>query len=254
MGAAILGGLISAGGSAASAYANYKSEEAARNSQESGAQAASNSIANSTSSVLKSYNDVNSMLNNYYNTMTGTGSLYDSSSVSDANTAYQKLLSGEGTTYTPTDFSYDKTLENFYDKAWQTNNQAQMRSLEGSAANAGNLYSSGLLNNLASTTSANATNAYKDARTAYLADKGLAEQTWAQENSNSQAAANNALSRETNYGNYLGNYGDFLGNYQSSMANNTLAKSSAYQTAMQNYAAQLANAGGSSTTAMPKLY
>ena len=254
MGAAILGGLASVGGSALGAYANYKANQDTLNSQESGAQSAANAIANSTGSVLQSYDDVNSMLNNYYNQMTGTGSLYDSGSVANANSAYQKLLNGEGTTYTPTEFSYGKNINDFYDKAWQTNNQSQMRALEGSAANAGNLYSSGLLNNMASTTSANATNAYKDARDAYLSDKGLAEQTWAAGESNNQAAANNALTRETNYGNYLGNYNDFLSNYQSSMANNELAKSSAYQTAMNNYAAQLANAGGKSTTAMPKLY
>ena len=183
--------------------------------------------------------------------MTSDGSLYNSDALKNANSAYQSLLSGSGTTYTPTDFSYDKTIESFYDPAWQTNNQAQMRSMEGSAANAGHLYSSGLLANQAATASNNATNAYKEAREAYNTDKSNEEKIWAQENANSANAASNAINRESNLGNYLSSYSDLLGNYTSSLANNNLAKSSAYQNMANAYAAQIANAGSNSSSSLP---
>jgi hypothetical protein len=247
-GAAALGNIA---GNAISSYGDYKSEQAKRHASEAGARTGADTIANSWNTTSSGYDNANDLINNYYNNLTSSGSLYNSDALKNANQSYQSLLSGNGTTYTPTDFNYDKTIESFYDPAWQTNNQAQMRSMEGSAANAGHLYSSGLLANQAATASNNATNAYKEAREAYNQDKTNSENVWSQENANLANQANNALNRETNLSNYLGNYSDVLGNYTSSLANNNLAKSSAYQNMANNYASLLAQGGSGATSNLP---
>jgi hypothetical protein len=160
---AIIGAAAGAAGSALGSYLDYKQKKEAAEAAQKGASNAANTISNSWANTAQGYDSANDLVNQYYNSLTSDGSLYNSDALKNTNSAYQSLLSGSGTTYTPTDFSYDKTIESFYDPAWQTNNQAQMRSMEGSAANAGHLYSSGLLANQAATASNNATNAYKEA-------------------------------------------------------------------------------------------
>lgn len=248
---AIIGAAAGAAGSALGSYLDYKQKKEAAEAAQKGSSNAANTISNSWANTAQGYDSANDLVNQYYNSLTSDGSLYNSDALKNANSAYQSLLSGSGTTYTPTDFSYDKTIESFYDPAWQTNNQAQMRSMEGSAANAGHLYSSGLLANQAATASNNATNAYKEAREAYNTDKSNEEKIWAQENANLANAASNAINRESNLRNYLSSYSDLLGNYTSSLANNNLAKSSAYQNMANAYAAQIANAGSNSSSSLP---
>ena len=161
--AAIAAGAAGAAASGiAGLYAAYQDKKAQQRA-ESGAANAANAIAQGWNNSSSAYDDANNYINSYYNSMTGDGGLYNSGALSQAQQNYQNLLNGSGTTYNAGTFNYDGDVNDFYDKAWALNSDAQNRALENSAANAGHLYSSGLASNIAGQTSANATSAYKNA-------------------------------------------------------------------------------------------
>lgn len=175
-------------------YQNKQNQRAARDAANAGITTAQ--TAYNSANALNS--DIDSYVNNYKNQLANAG--YSDEDIANYATQYQNALSSlsnDENKYTATDFDYDKSVEDFYDKAWKVNNDTQLEGLQNSAATGGGLYGSGLANQMASTTSANATNAYKDALSAYEADKGLEENVWAQENTNALNQANSNMNNAT---------------------------------------------------------
>lgn len=233
--AAAASAAANAGASAYNTYANTQ----ARRSAEKGAANAANAIKSGYESTTDARTDIDKMLDSYYNKM---GAVYgDIDAVGDE---YSSLLLGNGTTFTPDQFDYSKTVEDFYDPAWQVNNQAQMRALENSAANSGKLFSSGLQANMAGTTAANATNAYKEAREAFYTDKQLAQDQWYKRNQLAKDAASLNLTRTGLLGDYTQGYNDWLSNYTNAKVNNTSDAISEYNEALDNYVKMAAQSGG----------
>lgn len=219
--------------------------DAARQAQK-GASKAASKIAEGYEGVKGAYGDNASKIDEYGKTVSG---VYDVSADSDAVKKYKELMGqdlskGE---YTAGKFSTDKTLDDYYDKAWKLNNQTQLDALEASASNAGKLYSSGLLNQMASTASANASKAYKDAMEAYLKEKGIDVDIWKGEEANKQAEAQQYLNKYKTQMDTLGNYvgtgiglqGDILG----AQISNTNDSINTYTNYLTNYAQQMAGAG-----------
>lgn len=217
------------------AYANRKAQRAA----EKGAANAAGTIKSGYESTSAARTDIDKALDKYYEKM---GSVYGD--IDAVGKEYSSLLLGNGTTFTPDQFDYTKTVEDFYDPAWQVNNQAQMRALENSAANTGKLFSSGLQQNMAGTTAANATNAYKEAREAYYTDKNLAQDQWYKRNQLAKDAASLNLQRAGLAGDYTTGYNDWLSNYVNAKQSNITQGISDYNTALDNYAKMVAQSGG----------
>ena len=148
--------------------------------------------------------------------------------------------------YNPTDFDYSKNIEDFYDKAWETNANAQQRALERSAANGGGLYSSGLINNTASLMSENANKAYKEAREAYFQDKGLALDQWKAYNDMLKNKATTRLGVMEAYGQNLNNGLGLYGDITSARISNNNSAADAYANMNSTYSNLVSQAGGRS--------
>ena len=238
----MLGIAIAAGALAANAISGIYNAHANRKAQsaaEKGAGQAADTISGGWDSVQASHDSVNDMLENYAKTIKATYADKDA-----VGKEYSDTLLNGSMDYTPTDYSYGKSVEDFYDPAWQVNNNAQMRALENSAANAGHGFSSGLAQNMAGTTSANATNAYKEAREAYYSDKSLYNDQWKSENSNLQQSANIANQKAQTLGDYITGFNDAYSNYTNAKVANQNSLSSDYTNALAAYANQVANANG----------
>lgn len=235
--AIIAGAAVAA--NALSGAANTIANQRARRSAEKGAASAANTIKSGYDSTVSGRQDIDTALQAYYDKMKTVYGDIDA-----VGKEYSDLLLGKGTTFTPDQFDYSKTVEDFYDPAWQVNNQAQMRALENSAANSGKLFSSGLQANMAGTTAANATNAYKEARNAFYTDKQLAQDQWYKRNQLAKDAASLNLQRAGLAGDYTNGYNDWLSNYVNAKVANTSGAISDYNQALDNYAAQMAQSGG----------
>ena len=245
--ALIVGGAM-AGASIINNYNNAKAQNEAANDAKKGASSAASSVANSWNQTKGTFDENQKSIDDFYSKVKG---LYgDEADLADYSKKYRDILSQDmsDAIYKPGDFEYDKSVEEFYDKAWKLNNQAQMDAMEASASNAGNLYSSGLINQMASTTAANATKAYREAMEAYLKDKGIAADIWGTEEANKQAAATSM--RDTyktqldSYGKYMGDAMGAYGDALSAAINNRNAKADTYANYVGNYINQIANAGG----------
>lgn len=223
---------------ASSAY-NTLANQRAQRSAEKGAANAAEAIKSGYGSTASARRDIDEALDKYYEKM---GAVYGD--IDAVGKEYSSLLLGNGTTFTPDQFDYTKTVEDFYDPAWQVNNQAQMRALENAAANSGKLFSSGLQQNMAGTTAANATNAYKEAREAYYTDKNLAQDQWYKRNQLAKDAASLNLQRAGLAGDYTEGYNDWLSNYVNAKQSNITQGISDYNTALDNYSKMMAQSGG----------
>ena len=235
--------LIAAGGMALAgaginAYQNYKANEAAQK----GARDAANQAVAAWSNLSNAYDANEQLLREYESKV---GDVYTPEMLDAASENYRKMLSDPNSLfYEPTDFDYGKSVEDFYNKAWETNANAQQRALERSAANAGGLYSSGLVNNTASLMSENATKAYKEAREAYMQDKGLALQQWQAYNDMLKNRASSRLGVMEAYGGAMKNGLGYYGDITSARISNQNSAADAYANMAGTYSNLVSQAGG----------
>ena len=244
---AIIAGAAAAANLAKGIWDSHNQREAARQAQEAAGNAA-RSVSSGWYGSQSMRSDIDSLLDEYAGRMSDVYGDID-----NIGKEYSSLLLGNGTTYNPTEFDYDKSVENFYDPAWVVNNNAQMRALENGAANSGHLFSSGLAQNMAGTTSANATNAYKEAREAYYADKQLAQDQWYKANQLAKDKAALNLQRANQLGDYTNGYNDWLSNYTNAKQSNWSAYISDYNNALNNYATLVAQAGDYDPSSTPSM-
>lgn len=239
---AIIAGVAALGAAAANAYSSHEALDATNK----GARNAANQTASAWDSLSRTYDKNASTIQGYANKV---NSVYDDKTLAQWQAAYKQALATDPSslTYTPTDFDYTKSVEDFYDRAWQTNSDAQMRALERSAANAGQLYSSALQSNIAGQVSRNANNAYEAARNAYLSDKGLELNKWQAENTNLANQASQNLSayntRTTNLGNGLASALSAQGQIAQAQIGNNNAAAQSWANLLAAYTNQVANAG-----------
>lgn len=242
---ALIAGGAAAGSLLGSVYDTLSRNKATQRAQEAAGKAADATAEGYKSAALERTN-IDNLLDQYYAKM---GKVYGD--IDSIGNEYSSLLLGDGTVFNPTDFDYTKTVEDFYDPAWQVNNQAQMRALENSAANSGKLFSSGLQQNMAGTTAANATNAYKEAREAYYTDKNLAQDQWYKANQLAKDRASLNLNRAGLLGDYTNGFNDWLSNYTNAKQSNASAGISDYMNALNNYTNLMSQSDGTSSNAFP---
>lgn len=236
--------LIAGGAALAGSLINANSQSRANREAQQGAANAANSAAAAWGELSGNYAANEQTLRDYEDKV---GQTYDPALLQSLSTQYRKMLeSPDDFVYNPTDFDYTKNIEDFYDKAWETNANAQQRALERSAANGGGLYSSGLINNTASLMSENATNAYKEAREAYFQDKGLALDEWKAYNDMLNNSASSKLGVMTAYGNNLNNGLGLYGDITSARISNNNSAADAYANLAGTYSNLVSQAGNRS--------
>lgn len=232
-GAALTGSIINA-------YSQYKANKEAQQ----GAANAADSAAEAWGQLRGNYTANEDVLRDYEGRV---GQTYSPEMLQSLSTQYRKMLeSPEEFMYNPTDFDYTKNIEDFYDKAWETNANAQQRALERSAANSGGLYSSGLINNTASLMSENANKAYKEAREAYFQDKGLALDQWKAYNDMLKNKASSKLGVMEAYGQNINNGLGLYGDITSARISNNNSAADAYANLAGTYSNLVAQAGNRS--------
>lgn len=97
-------------------------------------------------------------------------------------------------------FQYDKTIEDFYDPAFQLSVDAANAGINGSQALGGNLFSSDTANKIAAQNQVLASGMYKDALEAMHADKSLEQNIWSgNENARQQEATSAMNLARANY-------------------------------------------------------
>ena len=241
--AAILGAAgIGTLGSLASSYLNSQAQAKANAQAQEGAAQAANRASEAWGQLSGNYDANEQLLKDYEARI---GQVYTPELLQSASSQYKAMLdSPNDLLYNPTDFDYSKNVEDFYDKAWMTNANAQQRALERSAANAGGLYSSGLINNTASLMSENATNAYKEAREAFFKDKSLALQQWQAYNDMLKNKASSRLGVMQAYGNAMDNGLGYYGDIASARISNNNSAADAYANMAGTYSNLVSQAGG----------
>ena len=138
-------------------------------------------------------------------------------------------------------FSYDKTIQDFYDPAFQLSVDMANDAINNSQAFGGNMFSSDTANKLAAKNNVLATQMYDDARDAMQADKSLEQSIWAGNESAKQAAAdsqsNLANIRMNAYGTGMSNLSDAQQGYIANM----MGINSDYAGDMTDYLGSVAN-------------
>ena len=232
-GAALTGSIINA-------YSQYKANKEAQQ----GAANAADRAAEAWGQLRGNYTANEDVLRDYEGRV---GQTYSPEMLQSLSTQYRKMLeSPEEFMYNPTDFDYTKNIEDFYDKAWETNANAQQRALERSAANSGGLYSSGLINNTASLMSENANKAYKEAREAYFQDKGLALDQCKAYNDMLKSKASSKLGVMEAYGQNINNGLGLYGDITSARISNNNSAADAYANLAGTYSNLVSQAGNRS--------
>lgn len=170
------------------------------------------------------------------------GSLWDPNG--DLTAKYNQALSGiENLQGYNADnlFSYDKTIQDFYDPAFQLSVDMANDAINNSQAFGGNMFSSDTANKLAAKNNVLATQMYDDARDAMQADKSLEQSIWAGNESAKQAAAdsqsNIANMRLNAYGTGMSNLSDAQQGYIANM----MGINSDYAGDMTDYLGSVAN-------------
>lgn len=113
------------------------------------------------------------------------------------------------------DFSYSGEVKDFMAPAAQQRASAAMNAITNSAANAGNLFSSGYLDKLAAKQQALASDEWKSAYDRLMADRQQQLQQW----QTGQQKINNLASMAQLYGNDRNQLADAIGNYYSNIGN-----------------------------------
>lgn len=138
-------------------------------------------------------------------------------------------------------FSYDKTIQDFYDPAFQLSVDMANDAIDNSQAFGGNMFSSDTANKLAAKNNVLATQMYDDARDAMQADKSLEQSIWAGNESAKQAAADSQLNlanmRLNAYGTGMSNLSDAQQGYIANM----MGINSDYAGDMTDYLGSVAN-------------
>ena len=138
-------------------------------------------------------------------------------------------------------FSYDKTIQDFYDPAFQLSVNMANDAINNSQAFGGDLFSSDTANKLAAKNNVLATQMFKEARDAMNQDKGLEQSIWAGNEAAKQAAANSAADiagmRLNAYGTGMSN----LSNAQQGYIGQLLGINSDYAGDMTDYLGSMAN-------------
>lgn len=170
------------------------------------------------------------------------GSLWDPNG--DLTAKYNQALSGiENLQGYNADnlFSYDKTIQDFYDPAFQLSVDMANDAINNSQAFGGNMFSSDTANKLAAKNNVLATQMYDDARDAMQADKSLEQSIWAGNESAKQAASdsqsNIANMRMNAYGTGMSNLSDAQQGYIANM----MGINSDYAGDMTDYLGSVAN-------------
>ena len=243
----ILGGAAIGGvGQIVSSYLNNQAQAEANRQAQKGAAQAAGRASDAWNQLSGNYGANEQILKDYEGRV---GQFYTPEMLEAASGNYKKMLQNpDDLFYNPTDFDYQRTIEDFYDKAWETNANAQQRALERSAANAGGLYSSGLVNNTAALMSENATNAYKEAREAYFQDKGLALDQWKAYNDMLKNRASSRLGVMGAYGDAMNNGLGYYGDITSARISNNNSAADAYANLAGTYSNLVSQAGGRNVT------
>ena len=113
------------------------------------------------------------------------------------------------------DFSYTGEVKDFMDPAAKQRASAAMNAITNSAANAGNLFSSGYLDKLAAKQQALASDEWKSAYDRLMADRQQQLQQW----QTGQQKINNLGTMAGLYGNDRNQLADAIGNYYSNLGN-----------------------------------
>ena len=170
------------------------------------------------------------------------GSLWDPNGTLVQN--YNDALSGvEGLQGYGADnlFSYDKTIQDFYDPAFQLSVNMSNDAIGNSQAFGGNMFSSDTANKLAAKNNVLATQMFDEARDAMAQDKGLEQSIWAGNEAAKQAAANSAADiagmRLNAYGTGMSN----LSNAQQGYIGQLMGINSDYAGDMTDYLGSMAN-------------
>ena len=236
--------LVAGGAALAGAMINANAQQRANRDAQHGAANAANRAAEAWGQLSGNYTANEKTLRDYEGKV---GQVYSPEVLKSLSSKYQTMLENPNDfMYSPTDFDYTKNIEDFYDKAWETNANAQQRALERSAANGGGLYSSGLINNTASLMSENANKAYKEAREAYFQDKGLALDQWKAYNDMLKNKATSRLGVMQAYGQNLDNGLGMFGDITSARISNNNSAADAYANLAGTYSNLVAQAGNRS--------
>lgn len=237
---------VAAGAQALSSILGASQAASAAREARKGAAKGASSVAQGYTDVKGVYDANDQRIKDYEGQV---GSVYDLGDNSEYIKKYKELLSQDmsDAVYKPSTWTDKHNLEEYYDKAWKLNNQTQLDALEASASNAGKLYSSGLLNQMATTASANANTAYKEAMEAYLREKGIDVDIWKGEEANKQAAAKQYLDQYKTQlegtGNYVGTGLGLMGDITGAYISNANDKANTYTNYLTNYANLMAQAG-----------
>lgn len=242
MSALLAAGAMGLLGAGINAYQNYKANEQAQK----GAAAAASRASDAWRNLEGAYSANEQLLRDYEGKV---DQYYTPEMLAAASTQYRKMLENpQDLYYDPTEFDYGKSVEDFYDKAWETSANAQQRALERSAANAGGMYSSGLINNTATLMGENATKAYKEAMEAYMQDKGLALQQWQAYNDMLKNRASSRLGVMESYGGAMKNGLGYYGDITSARISNQNSAADAYANMAGTYSNLVSQAGGRSVS------
>lgn len=138
-------------------------------------------------------------------------------------------------------FEYDKSIQDFYDPAFQLSVNMANDAINNSQATGGNMFSSDTANKLAAKNNVLATQMYKEARDAMNQDKGLEQSIWAGNEAAKQAAANSAADIANAK---LGAYGTGMSNLsqaQQDYISNLMGINSDYASDMTDWLGSKAN-------------
>ena len=138
-------------------------------------------------------------------------------------------------------FSYDKTIQDFYDPAFQLSVDMANDAINNSQAFGGNMFSSDTANKLAAKNNVLATQMYDDARDAMQADKSLEQSIWAGNESAKQAAADSQSNLANMRMNAYGTGMSSLSDAQQGYIANMMGINSDYAGDMTDYLGSVAN-------------
>lgn len=142
--------------------------------------------------------------------------------------------------YEASEFSYDKDINDFYDKALGLRMNAANDAINQSQALGGNLFSSDTADKLVAQAQVLGSEAYKDALNAFQTDKGLEQSVWQGNEAAKQAAANSAANlAQMKYGVASDTAGN-ISNAQNSYYNYLLGINDDYWQNKTDYLSQLA--------------
>lgn len=233
-----IGTAIGAGvGGLAGLLGGLWSESSARNAKRKAINQAIKTLQGSedyADNLLNSGNDI------LLNQLNSANSLYGSTEdVAAALQAAQDKVNGLAP-YEASEFSYGKTVDDFYDPAFQLSVNTANDAINSSQALGGNLFSSDTANKIAAQNQVLASQMYDKALSAYQTDKGLEQNIWSGNQNALQAASNSASNlAQAQYG-VASDAASNLSNANNSYYQNLLNLSNDYWGNKSDYLAKIA--------------